>query len=255
MDPRAWTQGGRDRGRAARLSVGLGGGVVMMAAMLTFMKLAGAGGGASPLQSEPEVVHVELAKTPEEEPPEEAEAPEEPGPRAAGPVMPRLVVPQEIPKEQVKETDVKPAESGEGQGDPYANAGGGGQGKGTAAPKPAPAPEPKPAPAPKAVSQTPEKKKVFRGGEVAVEPTPHSRPHPAYPAAARSAGIEGVVVVRYVITEAGATAAVKAVRGPAELLAACEAAVRSWTFTPARDAAGQAVPVVKFARFPFKIKT
>lgn len=228
-----------------------------MTAMLTFMKFAGAGGVPATVASDPDVVQVDLAKTPEpeEEPPvEEAEEPEEPGPRAAGPVLPRLVVPVEIPKDAPKETDAKPVEAGDGQGDPYANAGGGGRGRtGTQAPQAAPAPAP--APSPKVAKAPPEKKKVFRAGEVAVQPTPKSRPYPAYPSAARSAGIEGVVVVRYVITESGRAAAVKAVRGPAELLAACEAAVRQWTFTPAQNEAGQAIPVVKFARFPFKIKT
>lgn len=77
---------------------------------------------------------------------------------------------------------------------------------------------------------------------------------PSYPADAKAAGIEGTVVVKYVVTETGAVANVQAVRGPPELTAVCEAAVKSWRFMPAqRD--GQPVAVHRVARFPFHIKT
>jgi protein TonB len=61
-------------------------------------------------------------------------------------------------------------------------------------------------------------------------------------------------VVSYVVTESGAVAAVKAVRGPAELRAACVAAVQSWRFKPAM-LDGQPVAVRRVAQFPFRIKT
>lgn len=253
MDPKKWTNDDGDQGRIGRLSAGFAMGVLCMSGLLAFLTVAG-GNVTEMIQKEEDIVDVQLAKTPEPEPePEvEEEVDPEPAPRAAGPVMPKLVVPKEIPKEAPKETDA-PVGDTNGTGDPYANAGGGGRGKGTgkAAPKPTAEPsveKPKPPP-PK-----PEKKKVFRANEVAVQPVAQNRPYPSYPSSARSAGIEGVVVVRYVITESGSTAAVKAVRGPPELTGVCEAAVQSWTFTPARNEAGQAVPVVKFARFPFKIK-
>ena len=77
---------------------------------------------------------------------------------------------------------------------------------------------------------------------------------PEYPEAAKAAGIEGTVVVRYVVSEAGEVKDVEAVRGPAELVAVCIAAVRSWRFMPAiKD--GQAVAVQRLATFPFRIRT
>lgn len=252
MDLQSWTNQDGDRGRLGRLSVGFALGVVGMMGLMTFLSVAG-GSVTQVITQEDEVVDVQLAKVPETEPEVEEEPEPEPdlAPRAAGPVMPKLVIPTEIPKDAPRETDA-PRDGATGDGDPYANAGGGGAGKGRGAPTPTP-PKEKPAQKPKP-PPTPEKKKVFRANEVSVQPVAQSRAYPAYPASARSAGIEGVVVVRYVITETGSTAAVKAVRGPSELMSVCETAVRSWTFTPARNEAGQAVPLVKFARFPFKIK-
>ena len=77
---------------------------------------------------------------------------------------------------------------------------------------------------------------------------------PSYPSAAKSAGIEGTVIVAYVVTESGAVSSVKAVRGPAELRGVCEAAVRGWKFKPAM-LDGRPVSVRRIARFPFHIKT
>jgi TonB family protein len=77
---------------------------------------------------------------------------------------------------------------------------------------------------------------------------------PSYPADAKAAGIEGVVVVQYTVTETGEVADVEAVRGPPELVAVCVAAVQSWRFSPAMKD-GEPVAVHRMARFPFRIKT
>ncbi len=252
MDPKTWTNDGGSDGRLGRLSAGFAMGVLCMSALMAFLTVAG-GNVTEIVKEEDEIVDVQLAKTaePEPEPEVEDEPDPDPAPRAAGPIMPKLVVPKEIPKEAPKETDA-PVGEANGTGDPYANAGGGGRGRGgKATPKPS---AEKPVEKPKPPPPKPAKKKVFRANEVAVQPVPQSRPYPSYPSAARSAGVEGVVVVRYVITESGRTAAVKAVRGPPELTGVCEAAVKGWTFSPAKNELGHAVPVVKFARFPFKIK-
>jgi protein TonB len=77
---------------------------------------------------------------------------------------------------------------------------------------------------------------------------------PAYPAEAKAAGIEGTVVVRFVVTEKGEVAQVQVVSGPPELIAVCLAAVKTWRFTPAiRE--GEPVAVTRNVRFPFHIKT
>lgn len=76
----------------------------------------------------------------------------------------------------------------------------------------------------------------------------------AYPAAARDAGIEGEVTVRYDVTVAGrvARAVVLAAEPPGVFEAAALAAVRSWRFRPPTDGDGNAaaapgrVSVVRF---------
>lgn len=76
----------------------------------------------------------------------------------------------------------------------------------------------------------------------------------AYPAAARAAGIEGQVTVRYDVTAAGrvARAVVLAAEPPGVFEAAALATVRSWRFRPPtdRDGAAAAAPgrvsVVRF---------
>lgn len=77
------------------------------------------------------------------------------------------------------------------------------------------------------------------------EPVPRAlfNPPPEYPAAALQARIEGRVVVRVSLTEAGkvATVAVQTSSGHAALDAAALAAVRKWRFEPTTDARGTAV--------------
>jgi protein TonB len=77
---------------------------------------------------------------------------------------------------------------------------------------------------------------------------------PAYPPAARSAGIEGTVVVSYVVGENGSVTEARVVRGPPELADACLQAVRGWRFSPAMSD-GRPVAVKRSARFPFKLRT
>ena len=78
---------------------------------------------------------------------------------------------------------------------------------------------------------------------------------PEYPPDAKAAGIEGVVLVRYVVSEAGEVKDVKAVKGPPELFAACIAAVKALRFKPARDAQGNAISVVRYKKFRMRITT
>jgi protein TonB len=85
---------------------------------------------------------------------------------------------------------------------------------------------------------------------VAISNTP-----PAYPPDAKANGIEGTVVVKYVITETGAVTNITIVRGPQECHAAVMAAMRTWRFQPARTAEGVPVAVTRVHRFPFRIRT
>lgn len=55
---------------------------------------------------------------------------------------------------------------------------------------------------------------------------------PAYPSAAKAAGVSGTVVVEITTDELGKVIAVKTVSGPAELRAVCEEAAKGWEFEP-----------------------
>lgn len=78
---------------------------------------------------------------------------------------------------------------------------------------------------------------------------------PEYPADAKASGLEGTVVVRYVVDERGEVAEVRALKGPPELYAVCVAAVKAMRFKPALDADGHPVVVVRYLKFPFKLRT
>jgi len=97
-------------------------------------------------------------------------------------------------------------------------------------------------------------KEPIRVTEEVTPPRPISMLAPEYPEQAKAAGIEGTVIVQYVVTDAGEVTDVQALRGPPELLAACVAAVRSWRFMPAIED-GQPVAVHRMATFPFRIRT
>jgi TonB family protein len=78
----------------------------------------------------------------------------------------------------------------------------------------------------------------------------------AYPAAAKAAGIEGTVVVSFVINEQGLPTQVKAQRGPPELRPACEARVKATKYSPATDKeSGKSVAVFHHKRCVYRIKT
>ena len=248
MDLTGWTEKGVDRTRLRRLGFGYLVGAGCLAAAVTF-----AAATAASRQEPDEIIDVELASLPMEEEPEPEPAPEpEPEPVATpspGPRLPQLTTPTEVPDDAPAEKD--PSDSADGAGDPYADGAGDGRAGlgGPAAPPPPPPPPPpptKPKPKPKA--------KVVRVTEDVTPPVPIAQSMPSYPSGAKAAGVEGTVVVKYVVTASGAVASVRAVRGPAELRATCEAVVRGWRFAPA-ILDGQPVAVSRIAQFPFRIKT
>jgi TonB family protein len=76
------------------------------------------------------------------------------------------------------------------------------------------------------------------------EPVAARKVPPAYPEAARNAGIMGIVVLEAEIAADGKVTDAWELESPSPLLtAAAVEAVRRWEFEPARDAAGQAVAV------------
>ncbi len=65
---------------------------------------------------------------------------------------------------------------------------------------------------------------------------PVTQPQPEYPDFARRAGIEGRVIVKAWVDPTGSVRDVQLLRGTHELLdEAAVAAVRRWTFTPAKQ--------------------
>ena len=78
---------------------------------------------------------------------------------------------------------------------------------------------------------------------------------PQMPAEAKAAGIEGVVVVRWVVTETGAVTDVRVLKGPPELHAVCVAAIKAQRWTPGRDADGVPRAFTKIKKFKFKLST
>ncbi len=193
-----------------------------------------------PPEEEEEVV-VEFAPPPEPEPepePELIEPPPEPQAvfRPAA-VRPQIVTPTEIPDEELEESDEELVEAedtgpvgGDTRGVP------GGTGSGTAAPPPPPPPPP------------PEQEEPRQRRQVRVSMEEIRRPQiiggprsPEVPRAARSAGVQGVVLVRVVIDEEGRLRQYEIVRGPEIFYDAVRAWVRQIRFSPATRADGTAM--------------
>ncbi len=205
---------------------------------------------ARPLEviaSEAEPVEVALVAAPEDKPepppPPEAAATHDASPQVAAPRS--LAAPDSVPDSTPDSNSAAPSTGN----DPYAGArddGGSGSGHEPAPPPQAPSPPPPPPPAPPAGP--------MRVDENVTPPEPISMPAPPYPEAARQAGIEGTVVVRYVVSASGDVTSAEVVRGPAELGAACVSVVRAWKFKPAIFD-GHPVSVSRQAKFPFRIKT
>lgn len=161
-------------------------------------------------------------------PPNVPPPPIAPAPIAAG--IPEAVPDEEAPPEQTIATQEELASNvGEGVGEGVGVIEGTGPPAAVAPPPPPPAPPPPPPPPP-ADGPPPD--------FVAVEEqaVPVNNPDPEYPDFARRAGIEGRVIVKAWVTAEGTVREVQLLRGTHELLdEAAVAAVRRWTFTPAKQ--------------------
>ena len=202
---------------------------------------------AEEVEEDAKVVEVELAKEPEPEP---APPPPELRPHKSntGPRLQKLETPTTISDEKVQEKEAKPSSGG---GDPYKKGGGDGTGGAEKAVVEAPkAPQPPPAPV------VPQAKKPVPVPENGTPPEPLVKlVKPEYPADAKAAGLEGTVVVRYVVTEQGEVTDVRALKGPPELFAVCVAAVKAMRFKPGLDGDGKPLMVVRYMKFPFRLRT
>jgi protein TonB len=236
--------------RIKRLLIGSSIGAVALAGSGTYLVMTSQA-AAEEIEEEAKVVEVQLVKEPELPPePEPPPPPPELKPRKPnpGPRLEKLETPTTISDEKLQEKDAKPAEGG---GDPYEKGGGDGSSGPKTAEVAAPvAPPPPPAPV------LPKVKKPVPVSEGMTPPEAIVKlVKPEYPADAKAAGLEGTVVIRYVVSEQGEVTEVRAMKGPTELHAVCVAAVKAMRFKPALDADGKPVMVVRYMKFPFKLRT
>lgn len=235
--------------RLKRLLAGSAAGALGLAGLFAYLVVASPRALADEPEEEAKVVEVELAK-PEPEPEPPPPPPATPRPRAPspGPRMPKLETPTTISDEKPTEKAVQPATSG--ASDPYAGAGDGSGTAQKAVVEPAAAPPPPPKPqAPKSTAPVPVSEGMTPPEAIV------ALVKPEYPAEAKAAGLEGTVVVKYVVDEHGNVSEARALKGPPELFAVCVAAVKAMRFKPALDADGKAVAVVRYLKFPFRLRT
>jgi protein TonB len=236
-----WTADRRDSVRRKRLAMGYATGLLVSAGLVAAVI---ANSKALAAEREEEILDVQLAKEPEPEPqlqPEPARVDKpKPRPRISTP----LAVPKEAPKEAEPTGDTKTA----ADDDPF------GQQEEKPPPSKVVAPIAVVAPKPAVRIAPPKPKGPIQITEDVTPPVPIATVAPSYPSTAKANGIEGTVVVKYVVTETGAVTNIQIVRGPAELREAVLSAMRSWRFRPAVFD-GRPVAVTRVHRFPFHIKT
>ena len=75
---------------------------------------------------------------------------------------------------------------------------------------------------------------------------------PDYPESARSAGIEGVVVLKFVVTEKGLVSNIQVLKGDPPFVDAAIAVVKSYTYQPAM-LAGKPIAVFRTLKIPFRL--
>jgi periplasmic protein TonB len=237
MDFDSWTVRSVDTLRVRRLVVGWLLGGISVALAMAVLVLTSKGSAA---MEEEEEAPIEVALAKEAEPPPPPPPPPPPTDKPKAPPRPRLASPVAVPDDKPAEKEPTPQqavveEEEEKPAEPAIA---------SAAPPPPPAP---------VVRAKPQVKKPIRLTEDMPKPVQTVMKTPDYPAAAKAAGVEGVVIVKYIIAEDGSVRDAKVLKGPPELADACLAAVRTWRFQPI-VVDGAAAAVVRIARFPFHIR-
>lgn len=261
MNVDGWSGVEEDAGRARRLAVGYGAGLLLMASLVGVAATVRA---AAPPREDEEIIDVKLASAPTAAPAPPPPPPPAPEPVKAAPPAPAarkaIIAPTAVPTEAPPESDkpAKPAagpdeyadgkggkKGGVAGGDPNGVVGGVLGGTGTALPAPPPPAPPPPAPPAGPVVVT----------EDMTPASPVSTPDPPVPEEARTAGVSATVVVRFTITETGSVTNVSIVRGSNPLLdPVILATVRTWKFKPALTADGRAVSSRKTKTFRYNFK-
>lgn len=240
-----WSQKNTDVLRLKRLLMGGGISAAALAGTMLYLVLTSADAAADVVEEEAKVVEVQLAKKPEPEPePPPPPPPHEPRKPNPGPRLQKIEVPTTISDEKLQEKAAKPTSGG---GDPYEKGGG----DGTVGPDKAVVEAPVAPPPPQIVKDKPR--------PVSETDTPPELIGdaiiPEMPAEAKAAGIEGTVIVRWVVTETGAVTDVRVLKGPPELHGVCLAAVKAMRFKPGRDADGVPRAFTRIKKFKFKLRT
>lgn len=200
----------------------------------------------------------EAPKVPEPPPPAPAAAAVEPPPQR--PAARRIAAPpKELPKGRLKEGDPgAPRAKATTEGSVDGEVGGTGEGEAQA---PAEAVVEAPTEDAAKGSETAKDDVATRAPKEPVflpdDATP-ARPRsgntlPHYPAEARVTGLEGVVVVRFVVTAEGAVSELTVVSGDEPFVAAAVAAVSTWRFDPA-TVGGQPAPAWRVVKIPFRLR-
>lgn len=251
MDLGAWQKQKVDRVRARRLAAGYVTGAVLLTTVLGAVAMTAA--KAYGLDEET-VVEAAIVDNAKEEP--VVEVKEEPAheqhAQKAKTLAP-LVEPTKLDTKLIEKEPVVRSDNPYASEDPYALLEAAAQEQQAGAERPKAQEALKVVEKPKVAVQKTASEPI-RVTEDVTPPRAISMQPPSYPADAKAAGIEGTVVVQYIVTEKGEVKDVTAVRGPLELTAVCVAAVQAWRFMPAVKE-GQPVAVHRIARFPFRIKT
>lgn len=256
MDLHTWTSHTIDRQRQLRLVIGYIAGSCVVGSLFT--ALAFAKSSAPVEEMEDNIFDVALAEAPEPQEPEpeiqaepevEAEPPRiPPQSQNKSPALPELAAPEAIPDAAPLETAV--SDNPYASSDPYAFGVGQRGASGTKATK-------------VVETATPKTEKIAKnqGGPVRITadteaPVQIAGSGAVYPASAKAAGIEGTVIVKYVVDTSGHPTNVQSVRGPEALRSACEDSVRSLRFTPATiKSTGAVVAVTKIKKCTFRLTT
>ena len=88
--------------------------------------------------------------------------------------------------------------------------------------------------------------------EHSTPPRALAQPRPSYPTEAKAEGIEGTVVVQFLVKPDGSVGEVRVVRGDPKLASVVVAAVKRWRFEPGQYE-GRPVAMWQTASFPFRL--
>jgi protein TonB len=242
----AWTSSKNpaDAARRKRLTIGYAVGAVTVGAALSFITYSAHG----QVFEQEETIDVSLAEAPvipDEPEPEPEPEPVKVQPKKRKPGKLSMATPKGVPDGVPDEADPGGNPYDGDLDDAFDGEGGGG----------APPPVKKPVVVQKKAAPVAPAAPVFVSEkEHSTAPTPISQPRPGYPPDAKAEGVEGTVVVQFLVTAQGTVSDVRVVSGDSRLSGAVVEAVKRWRFQPGTFQ-GRPVPMWRSASFPFRLKT